>query len=394
MTIENRIDEAINISSTVEETPEGYLMVRAPIARVGIMSYRMKDGSIRRELVPAETLFDPKSIDSLKLKPVTNRHPQEVLLDPKTVKRRNVGSVGEAIEPSGDMLEANFLITDQDAIDSVNSGRKQLSPGYQTGLDFTPGTWRGQQYDAVQVSREYNHLALVDNARGGPELKINMDSEDEIGLSCNLDNNNDEPQTNGTVMKKFVKVDGVEVEVPDSVATHVMTIEGKLDSATDQVTELTDKNAELQKKVDSFDEELKKRTDSAVSARVALVTTAKELFNSDSDDDKALLSKMDSMSNSELKKEIIVKVQPSAKAKIDSDDISDSYLDSRLDSALEIMEEKKEKKAEDEKQEKIDSGRKNMRSPKIKNDTDDNPVESSRQKMVRADESAWKSEEK
>jgi hypothetical protein len=387
-----RIDAAVDIGSSVEETPEGYLKVTAPIARTGIYTYRKADGSVQRELVTPEVLFNPDSISTLKLKPMTNRHPQELLLDTKSVKKRNVGSVGETIKKDGDKLVASFIITDQDAINAAKRGRLQLSPGYQTVHDKTPGVWNGQEYDVVQTTREYNHLALVDKARGGAELKINMDSEDEIGLS-----DNEEEQTNndgevmGEPVTKTIKIDGATVEVPEDVAAHVASVVAKLDSATDEVTDLKTKNNELQTKVDSFDAELKTKVDAAVDERVSLITDANSVFNADNEDDQKIISNLDGMSNGDIQKAIILKVQPSAKAKLDSDDLPDGYIASRYDAAMELSKENAKNDEEDDKQNKLDSSRQRIKPTRnVKNDEEDKSPEAAQSRMVRADEEAWK----
>lgn len=399
MTIEKttveRFDESVGLTGKPEKTPEGYLKVTAPIAKIGIMKYRLKDGTTRRELVNEDTLFNDDSINTLQLKPVTNTHPKEMLLDSKTTKRRNVGTVGETIGRDGDKLTASFIITDQTAIDAVENGRSQLSPGYKTKLDMTPGVWNGQPYDAIQTEREYNHLALVDSARGGDTIKINMDSDCEIGLE-DIERNDEVTQTKkeGAVKMKMINIDSAEVEVDDGVATYVGKLEGRADSAEEKVTDLEKTNGELQAKVDSFDAELKTRTDSAVAERVELVTTAKGAFNSDSDEDKAIIANLDSMDNNAIKTAVVLNVQPSAKAKLDSEGLTDAYLDSRYDSAKEMLEEKKKKEEEEKKNDALDKSRNPMR-PKVTNNDDDtdNSVEAAQARMARNDADAWKPEE-
>jgi len=396
MTIENttveRFDESVGLTGKPEKTPEGYLKVTAPIAKIGIMTYRLKDGTTRRELVNEDTLFNKDSIKSLELKPVTNTHPKEMLLDSKTTKRRNVGTVGETIGRDGSTLTASFIITDQTAIDAVEAGRSQLSPGYKTKLDMTPGVWNGQHYDAIQTEREYNHLALVDNARGGDTIKINMDSDSEIGLE-DIERNDEQPKKEGAVKMKQINIDSANVEVEDNVASYVGKLEGKVDSAEEKASDLQKKNDDLQTKVDSFDGELKTRTDSAVAERVELIVTAKDAFNSDSDDDKAVLAKIDGMDNKAIKTAVILNVQPSAKAKLDSNE-DDSYLDSRFDAAKEMLFEKKKKKEEEDKQDALDKSLIPLRTPKVtKIDENDTSVSASQARMTRNDTEAWNPQE-
>ena len=161
---------------SVKRTDEGYLQGSAAIARVGVMTYIRADGTTFREYVPAETLFNQDSMDSMKLKPITNKHPDEVLLDACSVKRRKVGSVGEIIKRDGDHLVVSLVITDDDAVGAVQDGRQELSPGYRSRVLMQAGEYNGEKYDGIQISRKYNHLAICDAARGGKTLRLNLDS--------------------------------------------------------------------------------------------------------------------------------------------------------------------------------------------------------------------------
>lgn len=159
----------------INRTDEGYLSGTAAVAKVGVMAYFLSDGTVRRELVTEDTLFNPDSMATLRLKPITDQHPPETLLDSKTVKRRKVGFTGETVCRDGDYLVSSVVVTDDDAVVNVDEGRRELSPGYHCDLLLEPGTFNGQPYDAVQLSRRYNHLALCDRARGGSDLRLNLD---------------------------------------------------------------------------------------------------------------------------------------------------------------------------------------------------------------------------
>lgn len=170
-----RVDFLSRPIGKVKKTDEGYLQGRAPVAKVGILVYMKRDGSQVRELVPDETLFEIDSMTSLQMKPVTNTHPKELVLDSRTVKRRKVGMTGESVRNDSEFLTVPVVITDDDAIQSIDAGRQELSPGYSCKLLMQPGTFEGQKYDAIQLERRYNHLALCDKARGGAELRLNLD---------------------------------------------------------------------------------------------------------------------------------------------------------------------------------------------------------------------------
>lgn len=177
-----RVDFSGQEIGKIKRTDEGYLTGEAPVARIGIYQYVLTDGSIRAELVNRDTLFNSDSMNSLKMKPITDTHPPERSLNSKNVKRRKVGFTGENIKRDGDFLVTPLTITDADAIENIDQGRKELSPGYICDLLLEPGTFNypghsqhGKRYDGIQLNRKYNHLATCDKARGGAELKLNLD---------------------------------------------------------------------------------------------------------------------------------------------------------------------------------------------------------------------------
>ena len=172
----NRVDFMSRPIGQVRKTDEGYLQGDAAIAKVGILTYAKTDGSYVNELVTDDTLFEIDSMKSLQMNPITNAHPKETVLDSKTVKRRKVGFTGETVKQDEDFLTSSVLITDDDAIQSVTEGRQELSPGYACKLLLQPGVFQGTKYDAIQLERRYNHVALCDKARGGKDLRLNLDS--------------------------------------------------------------------------------------------------------------------------------------------------------------------------------------------------------------------------
>lgn len=175
-----RVDFTDRKLGKVKKTDEGYLTGVAPVAKVGILTYFLSDGTTRRELVNEDTLFNLDSMGTLKMKPVTDQHPPERSLDSRTVKRRKVGFTGENIQRSGEYLMVPVTITDHDAVENVDGGRRELSPGYMVDLLLEPGEFNGQRYDAVQLSRRYNHLAVCDRARGGSDLKLQLDAVSHV----------------------------------------------------------------------------------------------------------------------------------------------------------------------------------------------------------------------
>lgn len=184
--------ETYNIDrENVRKTPQGFLEVMAYTARTGVQRYMQKDGSILREYRPEKEVFSPENIDALRTSPVTNGHPPE-MVTPENSEKYMVGFPTREIEKVDDpvfgekYLKTWLTITKQDAINAINSGKAQISNGYNVNLVFSPGLHKGEKYDAIQTNLKNNHIAIVWNARGGPNVKIHLDEEDaEFLESCN-----------------------------------------------------------------------------------------------------------------------------------------------------------------------------------------------------------------
>lgn len=167
----------------VERTAQGYIRVPARIAQPGVMLYRNPDGSTRRELVLPERLFHKDSLATLASCPMTLEHPDEEIVTPENVGKYSVGDVGEKIvvDRIGDFVEVMTVVRRKDALDAVEQGINEVSPGYVCEVDFTPGTHEKYgEYDAIQGIRRYNHLALTKASRGGREIRLQLDSAIQV----------------------------------------------------------------------------------------------------------------------------------------------------------------------------------------------------------------------
>jgi hypothetical protein len=306
----------------MSKTDEGYYSGSAPIAKVGIMAYLMADGAIVRELVPAETLFDQKSMDSLKLKPITNNHPEEKKITVDNAGYRQVGWIGEQIEKDADLfLCANLMITDAHCIGKIDEGKQELSPGYEAELVFQPGVFNNEQFDAIQVSRKYNHLAVVDNARGGTDIRMKFD-----GFESRPNQNN----LNQEKVMKF-KIDGIEYEAAQEVINLIAKKDGEIatekasvKTANDSIQVITAERDTLKAKVDELEKrDIQKEINDAVQARLELERIA-----------GVVLDKVDEkLDNRALKVAIITKKLPEVSKKID-EKTTDLYINAVLDSVV------------------------------------------------------------
>ena len=155
---------------------DGILLVEGFAAKPGVLVYRNADGTETRELVTAEMLQD--SAIGLARVPVTLEHPPEKVT-PKNVQKHGVGDVdGEVVFDKNNFCTVKLAVRQDAAQQDVLSGKRvELSPGYEAEIDNTPGTHPDfGPYDAIQKRRRYNHLAIVEKARGGADIRLRADS--------------------------------------------------------------------------------------------------------------------------------------------------------------------------------------------------------------------------
>lgn len=150
-----------------------------PISRAGVFQYlgsqiseELEPDRLYNVYRPAEELFNPEAMKSFELIPFVNDH--EMLGKGQTpAEEYGVhGVLGEKIGRKGDMLTADIKIYSEALKDEINNGKKELSLGYYCDYDLTPGTYKGQHYDAVQRNLRGNHIALVDKGRMGHDVRV------------------------------------------------------------------------------------------------------------------------------------------------------------------------------------------------------------------------------
>lgn len=161
---------------------DGALLLEGYSSCETILEYRQPDGSVRRELVTREALLD--SARTICRAPVTLEHPAEGFVTDANAKRLMVGDVdGEAqveeVQGGFGRVRVRLAVRTAEAIQAVLDGKRELSEGYEVTLDPTPGEHPILgPYDARQIGRKTNHLALVDVARAGPGAHVRVDAGD------------------------------------------------------------------------------------------------------------------------------------------------------------------------------------------------------------------------
>lgn len=369
----DNIDNSQWMTVPFERTTEGFLKGRAIVTSIGVFTYKRADGSLQRELRLPEEVFSFRTLESMKLKPVTLNHPTELVTSDNADKLQ-VGSLGD--NPSwtkewehrsweevtdGINCAIDMVITKKDAIDAVLNGKQALSMGYTCDLEVAqPGAnWCGIEYDFIQRNIRYNHCAIVDAARAGDNAKIELrqDSEDAVleDMVTKIDG--------GTKMLKKINLDGIDYEAEESVIkaynaekARADKAEKERDDACGEKKTMDKKVADMEKKVTEFEKrisELEAERDSA-KEKADSATAELEKVKADSADpkriDEAVNAKMEllqnaqkagvevktDMSDVDVKKAIITSQFP--KANFDGKD--DVYIQARYDAALEVIAEK------------------------------------------------------
>lgn len=377
-----RIDRGGRITSKIDGN--GYLSIDGIAAHVGILEYMNDDGTVVREFVPEETLFEEASLRSLAGAPVTLHHPDE-LVTPMNYSDYSQGGVNGMPRREADNLGVSLSVIGNKALHAVEyDGVSELSPGYSVDLDETPGEWRGQKYDRVQRNRRYNHLAIVDAARGGSVCSLRFDG-------ANVPNNEDNSMTQiklpggGTVevadaataatinaalakqgkrldsttgqLKKLVKAiapklkldaddivkdaddenedEVVEVDVPavenavSSVSEAVDNLQAQLDELADAVnagSEEISSNSGAENNADADPEPDAEMKTDAIGNMLRIIDAAKKL--------KPGISHMDGK-RVKSAREIQVEALIAAKSGFNADGKSDAYINGRFDAAVE-----------------------------------------------------------
>ena len=157
-------------------TEEGYLIDHPIVTTCGIFEYQKEDGSIRRELRLPEDVFEKKSLQSYKGKPIIITHDAGEV-DKENVHREQIGTIMSEGYRDGDSVRCEIIIHDTNAL--KRCGLKELSLGYSLDTEDVSGIWQGQPYDCIQKNIEINHLALVGEARAGETARLNIDSKDD-----------------------------------------------------------------------------------------------------------------------------------------------------------------------------------------------------------------------
>jgi hypothetical protein len=312
--------------------PNGWLKADAAIARTGIQEYRRGDGSMRRELRPEDVVFHSDALASFAMVPITDNHPPDGLLDSENTREYQRGHLGETVRRDGDKVRATVLITDADLVKAVTAGKDKLSCGYTCDLEDAPGEYQGQRYDCIQRNIRGNHVAVVGTARGGPDLRLKLDTADGVAIRGICDEPLPGPKNRTTEDRMVkIKIDGIEVEVANDQGAQLIeralaarderadgsekTLkQARADAAQAATQAKADTDAfraratVAESKVTELEKTRKDAQDALpqlIRARVALEDKAKGILGAQ--------AKIDELSDRKIKEAVIMKILPDVK---------------------------------------------------------------------------------
>lgn len=302
-------------------TDEGFLVAPATLTRTGLLEYLNDDGTIRKELRLPGDVFAQDSLASYALKPVTLDHPGRV--SSENAKRHTVGVLSAASKAAdGIHVDGQVVIYDAETIKAVESGKRQLSPGYDADLEPVPGRMHvdsagelgpaGTVYEADFYQRNIraNHLAIVRVARAGASATIRLDSA----------GNELADQEDKEIRTMKIKIGSTEVDVPDTVGAEIDRLRkdaAEAEKAKAERDVLEAQAKDRQARLDSFEKE------AAEKAKAELVKQAHAVLGGKAEE----LLKLDA---ADIKKRVIAKLSPSMKL----DGKGEIYMEAAFDALM------------------------------------------------------------
>lgn len=337
------------------EDADGNLIGRPTVTCIGVFPYMMEDGSIFNELRLPEEVFAPDALNSMRLIPVTNDHPGE-LVTPDNIGKYQVGVTGEDVCRAdffsgwdSDNVEGAFLyktdgtqvtipmkITERAAIDAVKAGKRGLSCGYTRDLELKSGVWNGIHYDGIQRNIRVNHVAICDMGRAGEAAVIRMDSADKENKTfvptytekvadskpADVPAKTEEKGVNkeGSNMPKKLTLDSATFEVDERVADAYEALAAERDALIKERDSLQGKCDAADAKIQSLETEM-----SGMIKADVLPEKVREYQEIKETADKFGVSLEDGMSVTDMKKAVLKVANPALADSLDSK--SAEYID-------------------------------------------------------------------
>lgn len=244
------------ISPHITRTPEGYLICHdVPICRVGTQKYLGRElektgadaEKIFEVIRPPEEVLSTAALASFEGKPVTDNHPPDLLTldDVQAFEKGHAQNVRKGTGEDKGCVIADLYIIDQQLIDEIMSGKREVSCGYNLVLrENKDGTFE-------QTSIRGNHIAIVENGRAGSRVAI-KDSKPEIKER----GNHMATQKSGILGRMFKAFAQDENTTPEDVEEAMKTVHSAKDELPTQVKEEPEKPDKSDDKPESAEDEV------------------------------------------------------------------------------------------------------------------------------------------
>ena len=162
------------LSEHMTKTPDGFLICHSvPIGRLGVQEYLGQEIGMsygqRYQVERSEAeVFNTAAMASFEGKPFTNEHPPEEVT-PDNASRYIKGAVKDVHRGQGeqeDLLLADIIVYDQQVIEQIEQGKREVSCGYECLYEPTGD----REYKQTHIVG--NHVALVQKGRAGARVAI------------------------------------------------------------------------------------------------------------------------------------------------------------------------------------------------------------------------------
>lgn len=263
-----KFTDAVSHTGSFKKTDDGYV-VQARVARGGnVQEYLgsemgLPDRPVVRVYRPEDAVFNKDAISSYARKPITIGHPAEDVTQDNW-KDLAVGEIDRDVMRDGEFISVPLLFRDAKAVNMIkDGGARELSMGYSSNILFVDGVSpSGDPYDAIMTDFRMNHVAVVDAARGGKELRIGDGANNWGAMPCSPTSNvKDSDMTLLTVVlgDKAAKVDPADAPIIEKFK------EDAAKALTDAATASTAALAAKDEEIGTLKAEVKKLTDAAMT---------------------------------------------------------------------------------------------------------------------------------
>jgi hypothetical protein len=226
-----------------------------------------------------------------------------------------------------------------------DSPLREISCGYECKMVKESGEYQGERYDERQLDIVYNHVAIVDKGRAGPQARLVLDAADGavegVDIELKTDSNSTNKQENHRMKVKIkrdalntgtFKADALSVEVDEGSENAVQIVLDQRDLAVGHIRTLEGKNADIQAKADTLQGEIDQLKKDAVIAPEQLGTMVAERADVlGVAGYVGITTKLDAVDNDGIKKMIVAHKNPDVKL----DEATAGYIQGRFDMIVE-----------------------------------------------------------